>query len=43
MGRRARFYRLTAAGRQHLKTDTASWRRYVQSVTRLLTTTTAPA
>ena len=42
-GKRARFYRLTAAGRQQLKTETASWQRYAQSVTRLLTATTQPA
>ena len=42
-GKRARFYRLTTAGRQQLKTETASWQRYVQTVTRLLTATTQPA
>ena len=42
-GKRARFYRLTVAGRQQLKTETASWQRYVQTVTRLLTATTQPA
>ncbi len=39
-GKRARFYRLTTAGRRQLKTETASWQRYVQTVTRLLTATT---
>src|SRR2546422_11769665 len=42
-GKRARFYRLTTAGRQRLKTETAAWQRYVQTVTRLLTATTQPA
>ncbi len=41
-GKRARFYRLTTAGRRQLKTETASWQRYVQTVTRLLTATTQP-
>ena len=42
-GKRARFYRLTTAGRRQLKTETAAWQRYVQTVTRLLTATTQPA
>src|SRR5215211_861798 len=42
-GKRARFYTLTAAGRQELKSEIAAWQRYVQSVTRLLTSTTQPA
>jgi transcriptional regulator len=42
-GKRARFYRLTTTGRQRLKTETAAWQRYVQTVTRLLTATTQPA
>jgi PadR family transcriptional regulator, regulatory protein PadR len=42
-GKRARFYKLTAAGRQHLKSEIAAWQRYAQSVTRLLTLTTQPA
>lgn len=42
-GKRARFYRLTTAGRQQLKTETAAWQRYVQTVSRLLTATTQPA
>ncbi len=42
-GKRARFYRLTTAGRHGLKTETAAWQRYVQTVTRLLTATTQPA
>src|SRR5690348_15226401 len=42
-GKRARFYKLTTVGRQQLKTETAAWHRYAQSVTRLLTATTQPA
>lgn len=42
-GKRARFYTLTARGRQHLKREIAAWQRYVQSVTRLLTATAQPA
>jgi|ERR1044071_1676857 len=41
--KRAKFYRLTPAGRQRLKTETASWGRYVASVSRLLTATVEPA
>lgn len=42
-GKRARFYKLTSPGRQHLKAETANWHRYVDSVSRLLTTTVLPA
>ena len=42
-GKRARFYKLTAAGRQHLKSEIAAWHRYAQSVTRLLSATAQPA
>lgn len=42
-GKRARFYKLTVAGRHHLKSEIAAWQRYAQSVTRLLTATTQPA
>jgi transcriptional regulator len=42
-GKRARFYRLTSAGRQHLRAETAAWQRYVESVARLLSATTQPA
>ena len=37
--RRARYYTLTRAGRQRLKTETATWLRYTQSVTSILTLT----
>src|SRR5689334_2982920 len=42
-GKRAKFYNLTAAGRQHLRAETAIWQRYVASVSRLLTATVQPA
>jgi transcriptional regulator len=42
-GKRARFYKLTTTGRQQLKAETATWRRYVESVARMLNATTAPA
>jgi transcriptional regulator len=35
-GKRARFYRLTAAGRKRLVLETASWTRYVEAVVRVL-------
>lgn len=34
--RQARFYRLTAAGRHQLEVETASWRRYVGAVAKVL-------
>ena len=34
--RRARFYRLTAAGRQRLRAETATWFEYTRSVTSIL-------
>jgi PadR family transcriptional regulator, regulatory protein PadR len=34
--RRARYYKLTAAGRQRLRTESATWLRYTQSVTGIL-------
>ena len=34
--RRARYYKLTAAGRQRLKTESATWLRYTESVTAIL-------
>jgi transcriptional regulator len=42
-GKRAKFYSLTTAGRQQLKAETATWQRYVASVSRLLTATVQPA
>ena len=34
--RRARFYRLTAAGRQRLRAEESAWRRYAAAVFRVL-------
>ena len=42
-GKRAKFYTLTIAGRQHLRAETAAWQRYAASVTRMLTATVQPA
>ena len=36
--RRARYYRLTAAGRRQLAQETASWEEFVLAVTRILQT-----
>ncbi len=38
-GKRARFYRLTTAGRAALRSERASWERYVRAVARVLTAT----
>jgi PadR family transcriptional regulator, regulatory protein PadR len=40
---RARYYRLTAAGREHLVAETAQWVRYAETVTGILTTAAGPA
>ena len=37
--RRARYYQLTTAGRQHYRAESATWLRYTESVTQLLTLT----
>ena len=42
-GKRAKFYQLTARGRAQLRTETASWQRYVASVSKLLTAAAQPA
>jgi transcriptional regulator len=34
--RRARYYRLTARGRQKFRSEEASWRRYAEAVFRVL-------
>ena len=34
--RRAKFYRLTAAGRRQVKTEASSWRRYATAIFRVL-------
>ena len=41
--RRARFYRLTAAGRAHLARETDGWLKYSRAVTSIMTLTTRPA
>ncbi|HET7585003.1 MAG TPA: PadR family transcriptional regulator [Gemmatimonadaceae bacterium] len=41
-GKRAKFYRLTAAGRRALRAETASWNDYVAAVGRVLRAVPAP-
>jgi transcriptional regulator len=36
LGRQAKFYRLTAAGRKQLRLETAEWRAFVDVVSRVL-------
>ena len=36
LGRRARFYRLTAEGRRHLERETATWSRLSEAIGRVL-------
>jgi DNA-binding PadR family transcriptional regulator len=40
--RRARYYRLTPAGRRHLRGETETWLQYSQSVTAILTLSARP-
>jgi transcriptional regulator len=42
-GKRAKFYRLTARGRQQLRAETASWKRYASAVVLMLDTSAQPA
>lgn len=35
-GRRARYYKLTAAGRQRLRQEESAWRRYATAISRVL-------
>jgi transcriptional regulator len=42
-GRRAKFYRLTAAGRRQLTTQLARWQRYAEAAAMLLNATSAEA
>lgn len=37
--RRARYYKLTAAGRQRLRSESSTWLRYTKSVTAILAVT----
>ena len=39
--RRARFYTFTAAGRPHLRTETAAWTRFSQAMSRVMRATPA--
>jgi PadR family transcriptional regulator, regulatory protein PadR len=41
--RRARYYKLTAAGKRHLRAETESWLRYTTSVTSILSLAARPA
>lgn len=41
--RRARYYKLTAAGRQRLRSESATWLRYTKSVTAILSITARTA
>jgi transcriptional regulator len=40
---RARYYRITRAGRAHLASETAQWVRYSKTVTSILTSAAGPA
>jgi transcriptional regulator len=40
---RARYYKLTRAGRAHLAAETSQWVRYAETVTGILTTAPGPA
>jgi PadR family transcriptional regulator, regulatory protein PadR len=42
-GRRARFYRLTPAGKKQLAAEQSDWADYVAAVARVMRTTTEPA
>jgi len=42
-GRRAKFYRLTPAGRARLKEDAKGWSDYVNAIARVMSTRTQPA
>jgi transcriptional regulator len=41
-GKRAKFYRLTTAGRRALRTETTSWNDYVAAVGRVMSATPEP-
>ena len=43
LNRRARFYRLTTAGRRQLRAETDTWGRFVDAVGKVLETTEQPA
>jgi PadR family transcriptional regulator len=41
-GKRAKFYQLTTRGRQQLRTESASWQRYVAAVSAMLGASARP-
>ena len=41
--RRARFYRVTGKGRQHLRAESSSWSRYAEAVRKVLQAAEHPA
>ncbi|HEX3235982.1 MAG TPA: PadR family transcriptional regulator [Gemmatimonadales bacterium] len=41
--RRAKFYRLTPKGRQHLRAETSSWTRYAEAIAKVLRAAEHPA
>ena len=41
--RRARYYRISAAGRAHLRDETSHWLEYAKTVTEILTVAARPA
>ncbi|HEY4133403.1 MAG TPA: PadR family transcriptional regulator [Gemmatimonadaceae bacterium] len=43
LGRKAKFYRLTATGKKQLQTETQEWGDYVVAVGRVLKSTSEPA
>lgn len=38
-GKRAKFYRITTAGRRHLRAESAKWDRYVAAMAKVMTAT----
>jgi PadR family transcriptional regulator PadR len=42
-GKRAKFYRLTTAGRRAMRDETATWNSYVAAVARVMSATPEPA
>src|SRR5687767_8053704 len=42
-GKRAKFYKLTTAGRRALRAETATWDLYVSAVAKVMTATPTPA
>jgi transcriptional regulator len=42
-GRKAKFYRLTAAGKKQLQAETQEWSQYVTAIGHVLKTNTEPA